>query len=280
MDDIDSYDSEHEYEEVDLDQDFSVNPTSKEYYRNGILKSIGRYTPKKMALGPHISFDEDGTYDEIVTYGPGRKKVGAHLIFNSNGTSYSLYDTSGLPHGVFYRRTYIGRGIIRTIRTDLVHGVPRHWVSVWDGQIHVHWIHVQGFHIILRYKRTRKEASFQVQLYKSSADQEGMYIMYDNDCILAYFHIIDPQKKDAFKPGDVTKIYVDYVESWDNIVIKHGPFTDEYMADDILSTIEEEGDVRAGLDRYLTNYGVTPKFGSYQIRDFIQSFLAQRELNA
>jgi hypothetical protein len=91
---------------------------------------------------------------------------------------------------------------------------------------------------------------------------------------------VDPHNKDAFEAGDVTKIYVEHVESWGNIAMKHGPFTDEYMADDILSTIEEEGDVRAGLDRYLTNYGVAPKFGSYQIREFIQSFLVQREPNA
>ncbi len=280
MDESDSYYSEYGFEEVVSDQDFSVNPTYKEYYPNGVLKEIGRYTPKKARIGSHISFDEDGTYDEIVRYSTDRKKVGAHLIFYTNSTSSSLYDASGLPHGVFYHRVYVGRGIIRTIRTDLVHGVPRRWVSVWWGQAHVHWIHAKGFHIILRYLRTRKEANFDVKLYKSSANQDGMYIMYENDRILVDFTVVDPHNKDAFEPGDVTKIYVEHVESWGNIAMKHGPFTDEYMADDILSTIEEEGDVRAGLDRYLTNYGVAPKFGSYQIREFIHSFLVQREPNA
>ena len=276
MDELD-IDDLHNYEEVRLDQDFPVNPTYKEYYPNGVLKEIGGYTPKKARIGLHISFDKDGTYDEIVRYSRGEKKVGAHLIFYTNRTSFSLYDASGLPHGVFYRRTYIGRGNIRTIRMDVVHGVPRRWVSVWWGQTHVHWIHVKGYHIILRYLRTRKEANFDVKLYKSSANQDGMYIMYDNDRILVDFTIVDPLNKDAFEPADVTKIYVDHVESWGNIAMKHGPFTDEYMADDILSTIEEEGDVRAGLDRYLTNYGVAPKFGSYQIRNFIESFIRQAE---
>jgi hypothetical protein len=285
-----------EYEDITdtlFNKDIPVNKEfEKSFYPNGILKTFGFYR-NGAPIGKQTQFYENGLFHKIIPYSAESRKAGVCIYYKKRDTlSYTeSYDSSGYPHGVFHKLECFSpchRLIKKSFHMN--HGVPRKWLTTtWWKDINIHWIHYKDYHMILSFYSGGKIPYFSIKLYmRSSAEDSGTYIFYENISFVKEFHLITPTTQTtSLTPYDsyykkrktpITIIYLTELEYWDKILMKHGPFTDEYMADDILSTIEEEGDVRAGLDRYLTNYGVAPKFGSYQIRNFIESFIRQAEV--
>lgn len=265
----------------------------KTYHANGMLKSFG-FHRDGAPVGNQTYFFENGLFHKIIPYSAESRKAGVCITYNKLGyLSYTeSYDSSGLPHGVFHKiEIYKDYGYVKQ-SFAMYHGVPARWLrTTWWKDINIHWIHYKDYHMFLSFYRGGNRPFFSIQLYKRSPVATKSYLFYEDKRFIKEFYLNTPKEKSSRRtPWDIyykenrtpiTIIYLEPITEWKNIKMFHGPYTDTYMADDILDTIKDmdsasipiESAVRMGLERYIGNYGFRSCSAEESMNTFLVDFL-------
>lgn len=265
----------------------------KTYHANGMLKSFG-FHRDGAPVGNQTHFFENGLFHKIIPYSAESRKAGVCVTYNKLGyLLYSeSYDSSGLPHGVFHKLEIHTNYGFEKRSFAMYHGVPARWLSgTWWKDISIHWIHYKNYHMFLSFYRGGNRPFFSIQLYKRSPVETRSYVFYENKRFMKEFYLNTPKEKTSnITPWDkhykeqhtpITIIYLEPITEWKNIKMFHGPYTDTYMADDILDTIKYndsastpiESAIRMGLERYIGNYGFRSCSAEESMNTFLVDFL-------